>query len=419
MRQLLPGQPPATALFRLLLLSAGAVQRAASYAEGIFPIQHGRAALPPLSFASPAGPAPACERLELPNSTAATLGLPLELVGQLPAGTPRHGQHPQACATVLVRSSAEHAYWYSVPPSPLADRRSRHCGPVGPEQVFKIGVPGVKLPAGFTTLTAWLEGGAPAPAAAACRTLLLRAPPPAPLLVSARGQLAADRRCVPPPRSSSAVDPTTPHAAAAGAHGAATELRLWVAKGPEQGWAGMASELEESIALARQDEAADRQAAEQKAAALSGEYEPLHGGLAAALASGHDGFLEYKLLDPQLAAALRRGTPEALWGLLRGGDHETRCGGGGGGGGGGPAAAAACESGVFTFPVFQPAVRAPELQHTSTPAHASTAADLLKQGVGGGKRRPRRRSRKSCCTPRPEGWRRSSRSRTTARSKSS
>eukprot|EP00035_Acanthoeca_spectabilis_P013328 m.246837 g.246837 ORF g.246837 m.246837 type:complete len:522 (-) comp15857_c0_seq4:928-2493(-) len=229
--------------------------------------------------------------------------LALTLHGKLwPEGAPQHPPS-EACVVVTVRSSADRAFWYLIPPSSDVDPTTRACARLTPSTgaftlQFNLTIP----PRGYALVTARLDSAA------------RDHPLPAPLDASA---LAWS----PPPGS----DPLHPP----------SEL----------------ARLQAAARAAKADEADDVAAKGAAMAAQAARYGPhrLHPELVVDPRApwGVGGLGD--LLDPELVAALTDGSPRAIWGLLRGADHSTHCTGK-------DAESPPCAANVYTFPLFRPSV---------------------------------------------------------------
>lgn len=232
------------------------------------------------------------------------------------------------CILVSVRSSEERAFWYLVPPGVNQDPTTRHCAPLGPDGTFALHL-NLSLASGYHRISAHVS--------TANRSSTQHHPPSATLLVWAPRE--SDRAAAPRLLEESGC--TVPN----------VEL----------------GRLRAAAAAAEADEAVDRRAKLQAMAVQAQRYAPHR--LYRHLGLDEEGSSLAELLDPALLAALTDGSPAAIWGLLRGADHETDCRGD-------AASSSPCTAGVFTFPMFRPDVSRAliaEIEH----AKASAVADLF------------------------------------------
>ncbi len=239
-------------------------------------------------------------------------GVPLEV--RLRGTVPDAPLGSELCAEVFIRSDDSRNWWYLVPPAPSGDARRRVCGNVTLSSAVPWRVPAVEillsisLPVGYSLLTAELND------------------------------------------SNGASHSALAHAAvwSSGLRDGELDTELTL--------------LADAHAVVRADEHEDRAQRRHVIATNADRYEQSDLRLHPRLTLRGSAKSQLRdLLDPSLVAALSRNSPQALWEIIRGIDHITRCRGTVAVDEAGlpltaaHSAVAACSRGVYTLPVLNPA----------------------------------------------------------------
>ena len=356
------------------------VHTVGGYAEGLFGLpadparqQHAAATSGGLHFVAEAGcthhaATPAADARSPPAAH-----FKAELVVP-PCPHPTHGR--KCCVVVTARSSSDSSWWFIHPPLATEDPITTHCVAAATARTPVLLVLNLTLPVGFTRLAARYELLPDATARPTPEAVQL-------VWVSHPKDGVTDGAAATTPGFCTGVGCSGGGGygslrGSGGGGGGGDGAVFAFAEGRGAGWGQMARKLRAAYTAVRADDSvidyvARRRAVIEQASA----YAPhrLYPELASITTGGSGGAdssrpgLE-RLLHPDLIAALKDGSPAAVWRLLRGTDHTTECSPGTAG-----AASPACSAGVFTFPVFTEAASLQmiaELEHAKDSPVEST-----------------------------------------------